>query len=297
MTSNKHLAALVLLAAGIAGSPAAGAGTLPVVPLVTCSFVLSEIDELWAAMGYHNPNQNAVSLPLGAFNFFSPSPIARGQPTVFQPGLHNSAFAVTFSPDLFRQMEWNLDGGEAVVTANTPRCITAALALSVSGQGSVQAGNAPACSDSCIQTVDPPADVALAATPVAGWTFAGFSGDADCADGQLSLAGGSVVSCRAEFVPNPTRRLALAPLGPGRIEIDGSGIACPPGPCIVELPAGSPLLLRAEAEAGALFVDWLGDENCLEGTPLLDQDTVCTALFDDDQDLLFLDGFESPAAR
>lgn len=86
MVSNKHLAALVLLAAGIAGSSAAGAGTLPVVPLVTCTFVLSETEELWAAMGYHNPNANAVSLPLGAFNFFSPSPIDRGQPTVFQPG-------------------------------------------------------------------------------------------------------------------------------------------------------------------------------------------------------------------
>lgn len=204
---------------------------------------------------------------------------------------------MTFSPDLFTRLEWKLDGGEAVVTANTPRCITAALALSVSGQGSVQAGNAAACSDSCIQTVDPPAAVALAATAAQGWTFAGFSGNADCTDGQLDLTGGSLKSCRAEFVPNPTRRLALAPLGPGRIVIDGIGIHCPPGPCIVDVPVNLTVMLRAEAGSGALFLDWLGDENCLTGNPLLDRDTVCTALFDADPDLLFLDGFESSTAR
>lgn len=57
------------------------------------------------------------------------------------------------------------------------------------------------------------------------------------------------------------------------------------------------LQLHAKAEPGSVFLGWLGDANCLSGAPLLDRDTVCVALFDDDPDLLLLDGFERPAMR
>jgi hypothetical protein len=285
---------LVMAAAGTAAVAQQGPqGLQPVVPLATCTLLPENRNgELTVVMGYDNPNDEPVSLPLGTQNFFSPSPISRGQPTVFAPGKHTVVFITAFSPDLFSQLEWTLDGTKVTVTADTPRCISGALALSVSGLGSVSAGAGPACADSCVESVDPPLDLPLVATPAPGWSFIGFGGDADCDDGRVTMAGGGLRSCRAEFAPAPRRSIALAPIGPGRIEIDGTGIQCPPGPCIVERAENAALQLHAEAEPGSVFLGWLGDANCLSGAPLLDRDTVCVALFDDDPDLLLLDGFE-----
>jgi hypothetical protein len=289
------------LIAGLGGqrafaSEAAQERREPVFPLVTCTLLFDPADpQLWAVMGYDNRNSESVSIPVSAQNFFSPTPIDRGQPTLFAPGKHTVEFLVNFSPDLFEELEWTLDGRKVEININTPRCSSGALALSVAGLGSVSAGTGPACADSCVQTVDPPLALPLTATPAPGWTFVGFRGDPDCDDGQIDMTGGQLRSCQAQFTPIPQRSLALAPLGAGRIGVEGTGITCPPGPCIIDFAENSVLELSAEPEPGAVFLGWLGDENCLSGSPLLDRDTVCVALFDDAPDPLFGDRFESPS--
>jgi hypothetical protein len=64
-----------------------------------------------AWFGYLNVNDRSVYIPVGDKNSFSPTPIDRGQATIFLPGRHKYVFGVTFPSTI--NIEWQLNGRRA----------------------------------------------------------------------------------------------------------------------------------------------------------------------------------------
>ncbi len=59
--------------------------------------------------GYRNDNPYNVAIAVGVNNQFFPSPLDRGQPTLFLPGQHDSVFSITFDAEEVGLL-WRLDG-------------------------------------------------------------------------------------------------------------------------------------------------------------------------------------------
>ena len=73
-----------------------GTHTAPVYPMLEC--VTAMADGSYSALfGYKNENKASVTIPVGSNNKFSPSPINRGQTSVFKPGRIVGAFRVSFN--------------------------------------------------------------------------------------------------------------------------------------------------------------------------------------------------------
>jgi uncharacterized delta-60 repeat protein len=90
------------------------------------------------------------------------------------------------------------------------------LTVSKSGSGTGTVTSAPAgidCGVDCSTTYQDGAVVALTATPDAGSFFAGWSGDADCSDGQLTM--NVDVSCVATFTSQRFIAELVAEIRPG----------------------------------------------------------------------------------
>jgi hypothetical protein len=64
-----------------------------------------------AWFGYLNVNDRSVYIPVGDKNSFSPTPIDRGQATIFLPGRHKYVFGVTFPNTI--NIEWQFNGRRA----------------------------------------------------------------------------------------------------------------------------------------------------------------------------------------
>ena len=89
-----------------------------VAPLLNC--VMRNANGAW--FGYDNTTGAAVTIPVGANNYFTPDPQNRGQVTTFQPGRVNNAFSVTFAATGSNLGSWLLkgpDGGLRPVNITT----------------------------------------------------------------------------------------------------------------------------------------------------------------------------------
>jgi hypothetical protein len=79
---------------------------------------------------------------------------------------------------------------------------TIPLAIVISGHGQVMvAPSGLVCTYNCTTTDVAGAALQLAATPDVGWSFTGWSGDAACAGGAVTLT--APTECRATFEPVP----------------------------------------------------------------------------------------------
>jgi hypothetical protein len=91
--------------------------TIPatVVPIVEC--VQRNANNTWTArFGYDNSTGAAVTIPVGANNYFTPGNQNRGQTTVFQPGRVINAFSVTFTKGKSNNLAvWFLRGPDGVL--------------------------------------------------------------------------------------------------------------------------------------------------------------------------------------
>jgi uncharacterized repeat protein (TIGR01451 family) len=72
-----------------------------------------------AIFGYKNDNSTAISIPIGPDNKFLPEPADRGQPIEFLPGLHPTAFAMSFDGE---EIEWKVGQKSARASRNSQRC-------------------------------------------------------------------------------------------------------------------------------------------------------------------------------
>lgn len=84
-----------------------------VAPILNC--VMKNANGTYTAkFGYDNTTGAAVTIPVGANNYFTPGAQNRGQVTVFQPGRVNNAFSVTFSANGSNLGIWILKGPDGV---------------------------------------------------------------------------------------------------------------------------------------------------------------------------------------
>lgn len=86
-----------------------------ITPVTTC-VVRNHNGTYTARFGYQSKNKVAVTIPVGANNYFSPAPTNRGQTTVFQPGTVQVAFSVTWNGS---KLTWSLKGPDGKVRTTT----------------------------------------------------------------------------------------------------------------------------------------------------------------------------------
>ncbi len=105
-------------------------------------------------------------------------------------------------------------GGHGFLATPCYSCSTLSIQKSGSGSGTVTSNPAGInCGSDCSEPYTSGTIVTLAATPDAGSTFAGWSGDVDCSDGQVTTDADK--TCIATFdilIPTPTT-LTVCPTG------------------------------------------------------------------------------------
>ena len=199
---------------------------------------------------------------------------------------------------------WSGDVGcsEGLVTMNSDVACTANFAatsftLTVSVVGNGTATSTPvgiACPCDCFEAFDSGQEVTLSAVPDSGSTFAGWSGDADCFDGQVTMD--VDVGCTATFDTVPlTFTLTvvvtgdLGPNNSGTVTADVGTINCGNGSfdCDDDYGSGTPVILTATPSPD-MYSIWGGDCEVPEAVPFfgsitssftMDQDRTCTASF------------------
>ncbi len=96
-----------------------------VFPIVDCvETIPGDPPKYKARLGYENPNLMAVTIPVGADNYFDPDPQDRGQPTVFEPGIHSEVFEIEFDGTDLNWVLTSPNGISETATANneSPPC-------------------------------------------------------------------------------------------------------------------------------------------------------------------------------
>lgn len=153
------------------------------------------------------------------------------------------------------------------------------LAVSKLGGGSGTVTSDPAgidCGADCSETFDANSLVTLTATADPGSTFMGWSGDADCADGQVTLT--EDTSCKARFYLPVTLTVTKSGNGSGTVTSVPAGISCG-ADCTEIYDTGTKVTLKATAAAGSAFARWTGAADCSDGKVTLNADMTCTAVF------------------
>lgn len=109
----------VVLAQTAGSSPKRAEVVTGIAPFLDCVTYDAPDNTLTAIFNYVSANAGNVQVPVGASNFFSPSPIGRGQVTTFFPGTNLEAFEVSFPLDATPSITWTLLG-QPVTASNDP---------------------------------------------------------------------------------------------------------------------------------------------------------------------------------
>lgn len=169
----------------------------------------------------------------------------------------------------------------AMVTIAVARQVRVEVA--VFGLGSGRVVSSPAgidCGSTCAAFFDGTTAIQLVAEPFGTSVFGGFSGNADCSDGQLTPNGDKLCFARFDASAVPaTLSIGFAGSGSGSVVSTPAGIHCP-GACSAGFPIPTRVELTALADAGSIFVGWSGDPGCASGEVALFADTHCVAVFD-----------------
>ena len=144
------------------------------------------------------------------------------------------------------------------------------LSVSRVGTGSGTVTSIPAginCGLVCTKYYDTGTAVALTATPDAGSTFSGWTGDCD-SSGHVTVNADK--SCTATFTLN-TYTLTITTAGTGSGTTTGAGT----------YNSGQTASVSASANAGSTFTGWTGSNaaECATGSVLMNGNKICTANF------------------
>jgi len=138
------------------------------------------------------------------------------------------------------------------------------------------------CGSSCNQDYDEDTNIILTGIPNTNSQFAGWSGDADCTDGVITLD--ADMSCTATFELVPvvvSHSLTVSSnngAGSGTVTSSPNGINCGVN-CSQEYNEDSSVTLTAAPDAGSEFAGWTGDADCFDGIVTVDAEKTCTATF------------------
>jgi len=119
--------------------------------------------------------------------------------------------------------------------------------------------------------------VTLTATPDTGSTFTGWSGDADCSDGIVTMS--TAVICTATFNLNTyALNITKSGTGSGTITSTPAGIDCG-ADCTENYNYNAVVTLSAIPDPGSVFAGWTGDADCSDGVVTMSTAVNCTATF------------------
>ena len=164
---------------------------------------------------------------------------------------------------------------------------TFALTVSRAGSGSGTITSSPAginCSSDCSENYPSGTVITLTATAASGSTFAGWSGQADCADGMVTV--NASLNCTATFnvvaaftlTASVINEISATGTGSGRILSSPAGIDCG-SDCAESYPAGKVVTLTPLPAANSKFTGWSGDADCSDGSVTMNAGKTCTAKF------------------
>jgi hypothetical protein len=158
------------------------------------------------------------------------------------------------------------------------------LTVSKTGAGTGTVTSSPAginCGDGCSTSYNQGTIVTLTATPDAGSTFGGWSGDADCSDGVVTM--NANMTCTATFNPEvagKTLTVSKTGTGTGTVTSSPAGINCG-DTCSGGFKPGTKVTLTAKADSNSIFTGWSGGNYSGTGkcVVVMSADTAVTAAF------------------
>ncbi len=199
---------------------------------------------------------------------------------------------LTATPDagsLFAGWGGDADCSDGQVTMNgrktciaTFNSLLSTLTVNKSGLGAGTVTSDPPginCGADCLESYNTGTVVTLTATPDAGSFFAGWSGDADCSDGNVAMNGNKTCIAAFSLMPPVTLTVNKAGTGSGTIGSSPAGIACG-ADCSELYAAGTVVTLTATADPGFVFGGWSGDADCTDGNITMNGNKTCIATFD-----------------
>ena len=158
------------------------------------------------------------------------------------------------------------------------------LTVTLAGAGTGTVTSDPAgidCGASCAAIYDSGLIIDLTATPDTGSVFTGYTGDADCSDGSVTMS--TAVNCTASFEPEvggqQTLMVTLAGAGTGTVTSDPAGIDCG-AICAAAFDSGLIVDLMAVPDTGSVFSGYTGDADCSDGSVTMSTAVNCTASFE-----------------
>jgi hypothetical protein len=167
--------------------------------------------------------------------------------------------------------------------------VNAVGTITAAASGSGKIVSSPAgidCGSKCSAAFQSGTIVSLQAVPAAGSTFTGWSGDADCLDGTVTMTASK--SCTATFIRNTVQTSTLTVnvvgtvttvgTGKGSVTSNPAGINCGIS-CSANFTNGTNVTLTATPASGSVFSGWSGDADCSDGTVTMTASKSCTATF------------------
>ena len=155
------------------------------------------------------------------------------------------------------------------------------LTVNKAGTGDGTLTSSPAgidCGADCSESYNDGTNVNLTATPAMGSGFTGWSGDADCLDGVVTMD--AARSCTANFTLTIQHPLTVTKDGTGTGTITSSprGIDCGPD-CSENYDEDTVVTLTGIPDAGSIFYGWSGDADCSDGVVTMTASKACNATF------------------
>jgi uncharacterized delta-60 repeat protein len=196
-------------------------------------------------------------------------------------GLDGVAYALALQPDgKLVAAGFSYDGSHYVF-ALARYLNSSTLTVSRAGSGSGSVTSSPSgidCGATCSASFAA-GPVTLTATPSAGSSFTGWSGDCS-GSGSCTLSMNADQTATATFESHKTLTLTKAGDGTGTVTSSPSGISCASS-CASSFTYGTTVTLTASAAAGSSFAGWSGGGCSGTGTCMLtlDADKPVTATF------------------